>query len=706
MSTAGDHQTRFQLGVNFTSQSYAGLGRAIVDDLINNLNTEKNFFFANCIRATPAHNSFKDVLEDSVTDNYDALHSASYHAIGQSGSEGNALSKMMIAGASMPRTVKDLLKRHGSYAITLLTLFKMALPYADEDGLPLPFEHELRHRPAYSSNGDPAHKHFCSANVHFHGYDEKRHLWDMARLARAMEVAPPIAIINVAGVRIETSDGPITQRAIIGERIKSSSLTSIRLWGEPDESIEVLVDLRKSYDLQGQELSYTCQNLYPNQKNIQIQSVGSGLFAVRVEHDKQLPKGRIPVICTVRNQGEVPSNPVFLNFYWPGEKELFDYGLPGNKIKEMGLKKLPVTVNKRPLVTMSIAGDSVACVPGDTIRINLGATDPEGYPVKIYRRLGQWGALVDGHFEVKVPDDAQTHIEPVHFVFSDGTGGYTGKQIKLCIGKSQDEVEDTWSTSLLGETSLQSNVVQKEDTFKFQGGASKVNGKEPQGLFAFQKFSGDVDLIAQIPRTYLQTDIGVLLTNSLDCFSRQAYLGFFQGRIYGQLRPNARKWGTTQTTFEDSSHIQPKLFRITNRKGHTALFVSEDGQIWMQLANAKVEWFKSVYAGLLYGGSKDTVICKWVHPTGPLALISTIRAQKDKQGNYRTPLKLKVSLPDGYTAHYTLDGSKPTLKSSMVDGYIEVDEPGTYHVRVTTFQKNKAIGTTAIFYSVKNKIEN
>ncbi len=703
MPTAQDFQTRFQLGVNFTSQSYSKRGRAIIDDVLNNLNTEKNFFFANCIRATPAHNSFKDVKEDAVTDSYDGLHAHSYHSIGQSGSEVHALSKMMIAGASMPRATKDLLKQHGAYAITLLTLFKAALPYADAAGFPLPYEHELRHRPAYSSNGDPKHKHFCSANIYFHGYDEKRHLWDMARLARGMDIAPPIAILNIAGIRIQTPEGLITQRSVISKRIKSTSLTAIRLWGEPGETLEVLVDLQKSYDLQGQDLSYTCQSLYPNQTNVQIQDISPGIFSVSVAHDQQLPKGRIPIICTVRNQGEVPSNPVFINFYWPGKNELFDYGLPKaaqKQIKALGIKNLPVTVNKRPQVKMNISGDSVACKPGDTISINLEATDPEGYPVSIYRRLDQWGTLKNGHYEVNIPD-VKPRIEPIHFIFSDGTGGYTGKQIKLCIGKTQDKLESSWATSLLGQTSPQGQVSQKGGTFKFQGLTSQSKTKQPQGLFAFQMVSDDVDLAALIPATTPQSDIGILLTNSLDHFSRRAYIGFFQGRIQGQVRPREQKWGNTQATLAESFQIQPELFRIVSRKGYTGVFASEDGQTWIQVAETKIKWFKTAYAGLLYGGSNEATTCHWINPSGSLALINTIQAKKDKAGNYIIPLKLRVNLPRNHTARYTLDGSQPNPDSSLLTANtIELNSPGTYQVSVTTFQNDQAAGTITAIYSV------
>lgn len=707
MSTARDYQTRFDLGVNFTSQSYASRGRAIVDDLINNLNTEKYFFFANTIRATPAHNSFKDVETDSVTDSYDALHAHSFHSIGQSNSEVHALTKMLIAGASMPRTTKDLLKQNGAYAIVLLTLFKLALPYSDSDGFALPYEHELRHKVAYSSNGDPFHKHFCYANVHFHGYDESRHLWDMARLARGMTIAPPVAVLKIAGVRINTPDGPITESSIIGKRIKNASLTAVRFWGEPGERLEMLVDLRESYDLQEQNLTYTCQKLYPNQNNVHVQRVSSGQFSISVSHDPKLPKGRIPVICTVRNRGEVPSNPVFINFYWPGKKELPDYGLPQSaekKIKDMGLKKYPVTVNKRPQVKESVLGDTVMCRPGDTVNVTFKTTDPEGYPIKTYRRLDQRGTLVDGNYKVSIKGDEPSHIERVHFLFSDGTGGYNSRQIKLSVSdKTQTRMESPWGVSQLGKTSPNRQVVQSGETYRFQGDAPESDVEQPQGLFAFRLFSDDVDLVARIPLLANHADIGVLLTNSLDAFSRRAYIGLFKGEIHGQVRPREQTWGNDQKKLDNAYRGEFGLFRIVSRNGNTAVFVSEDGKTWAQVVETKIRWFKTVYAGILYGGSDESLTSQWIEPSEGIASIHTVRARKDKNDNYVIPLVLDVNVPNGYTARYTLDGSSPTGESLQVGEKIELETAGRVQVRVTTFKNDDIANTTTVMYSLVGK---
>ena len=442
MRTAWDVQTLLELGVNFTSQSYSDRGRAIVDDVFNNLNTERHFFFANCIRATPSHASYEDKDDDKVKDLYDGLFAHSYHALGQSGSEVHALYKMMVAGACMPRSTKNLLKKHGAYAIALLTIFKAALPYADAQDRALPYEHELRHRPAYSSHGTPLHAHYCPANAHYHGYDEQRHLQGMMDMARGLEFAPPVAVVKLLSFMVKKNGETISDQARLAKKVKCVSLTNVRFWGEKDETLEVRINLNQSYDLQNKELRFKCLALYPNQKNVSIREETSGIFLIRVKHDPKLPKGRIPVICTAYNDLTVPSNPVFINFYWPSEDEVDDYfpmkGLSKDarlKIKKLGLKRLPVTVNLRPIVDVGFTGDTLHCLPGQNVSIDLKAHDPEGFPVTVFRRAGQIGTIEQNRFTARIPSTDQDKIYRVHFIFSDGTGGYTGKQIKLLVAK-------------------------------------------------------------------------------------------------------------------------------------------------------------------------------------------------------------------------------------------------------------------------------
>ncbi|MCP4451711.1 MAG: hypothetical protein GY809_09635 [Planctomycetes bacterium] len=623
MRTAQDVQILLDLGVNFTSQSYADRGRAIVDDVYNNLRTERYFFFANGVRATPAHASYEDKNEDMVKDLYDGLFAHSYHSLGQSGSEMHAIYKMMAAGAGMPRTTKNLLKKHGAYASALLTIFKAALPYADAEGRPLPFEHELRHRPAYSSHGTPVHLHYCPANAHYHGYNESRHIEGMLNLARRLAFAPPVAVAKLQGFGVKKQGVPVSDRTQLGRHIKSVSLTQMRFWGEADETLEVRINLNGSYDLQDKTLIYTCQPLYPSQKNVSITEEKSGVFLIRVKHDPTLPKGRIPVICTARNGGAVPSNPVFINFYWPGEKEADDYfdarGLSKEgrlQVEARGLKRLPVTVNRRPVVDFGFSGDAVKCAPGQTVSFDLKARDPEGFPVTVFRRSGQIGSIEQGRFTATIPAKDRDKIYRLHFIFSDGTGGYTGKQVKLLVAQERDSLPEGWSVTTLGPVQRAVKVSRVGRTFGF--GKQPLDGqvKQMQGTFAFQPVSEAADLICRISEVGADSGMALMITNTLDGFSRHAGIGVFKGKISGVIKPREQSWGGSTYQWDKKRSDKPKYFRLTRRDDAVVGYISSDNKTWEQVMTGKIGLYTQYYAGLIYRGEPWAEgVCQWLSPS-------------------------------------------------------------------------------------------
>jgi len=711
MSTARDVQTLLQLGVNFTSQSYADRGRAIVDDIFNNLNTERHFFFANCIRATPSHASYEDKDEDKVKDLYDGLFAHSYHSLGQSGSEMHAIYKMMAAGACMPRSTKNLLKKHGAYAIALLTIFKAALPYADAQGQALPFEHELRHRPVYSSNGTPSHAHYCPANAHYHGYDEQRHLQGMMDMARGLVSAPPMAVTRLLSFTVKKDGETISDRARLAKQVKCISLTNMRFWGGKDEMLEVRIDLNQSYDLQHRKLRFKCQALYPNQKNVSIREEAPGIFLICAEHDPKLPKGRIPVICTAHNGLTVPSNPVFINFYWPDENEVDDYfstrGLSEDvrlKIKALGLKRLPATVNRRPIVDFGFTGDALRCLPGQTISIDIKARDPEGFPVAVFRRSGQIGTIEKGRFTASIPLTDQNKIYRVHFIFSDGTGGYTGKQIKLLVAKHTDALPDDWAVTALGEVQRAVKVSYDSSTFTFGNQPLNRQARWMQGTFVFQPVSGAADLMCRIPTIGARTDMALMITNTLDGFSRQAGIGFFQGKISGVIKSGERSRAEPTYQWDEKYSDKPEFFRLTVRDAVVAAYISTDARTWEQVMVGKITFFRQCYTGLIYRGDPWTTgVCQWLPSSGAaLPMLTTDGKTPDKEDRYDGPLEITVTSPDqGMTLRYTLDGSEPTAQSQMYENPIKLTQAGPHEIRVKAFRGGLAQETAVAVYHLK-----
>ena len=712
MRTEQDVQTLLQLGVNFTSQSYADRGRAIVDDVFNNLNTERHFFFANCVRATPAHVSYKDMDAEKVTDFYDGLFAHSLQTVGQSGSEVHALYKMMVAGACMPRTTKNLLKKHGAYAIALLTIFKAALPYADAQGHPLPFEHELRHRPAYSSHGTPSHVHYCPANAYYHGYDEQRHLQNMMDLARGLNAAPPVAVAELERFTVRTAAQTVLDRASLAQRVKCVSLTNMRFWGGPDETLEVRINLNRSYDLQGRTLEFQCRPLYPHQKHVFIREEGPGVFLIRVTHDATLPKGRIPIICTADNGLPVPSNPVFVNFYWPEENEADDHFPTGGlsaeirrQIEAQGLKRLPATVNRRPHVDLGLVGDALRCRPGQTVSIPLKARDPEGFPVSLYRWSGEIGEIDGDLFRATIPAQDAASVYRLHFIFSDGTGGYASRQLKLLVAEEPDSLPDGWALTVLGPVESAATVVSDENTFTF--GKQRLAGQvgRVEGTFVFQPIRETADLVCHGFDVSPGADLALMASSTLDDFSPRVGLGSFEGSILGVVKSNERSKPTTAYEREAGSSSKGEYLRLVCRDDLVAGYVSSDGRTWEQVLVQPMKLARPYPVGLIYRGDPWKLgVCQWLPPgDSGLPILTTDAKPAGKGGSYRVPLHVKVVSPDQAMAlRYTLDGSEPTAESPLYAKPIALTEPGHREIRVKAF-RDEASATTVAVYDLREQ---
>ncbi|MCJ8331749.1 MAG: hypothetical protein MJH11_17440 [Lentisphaeria bacterium] len=705
MRTAQDVRTMMQLGTNFTSQSYSSRGRAIVDDLINNLFLERFFFFANCIRATPSHISYEDKKEHMASDVYDGLFGHAYQSVGQSGSEMHGIFKMMLAGAAMPRKIKDLLKHHGAYAPALLTLFKAALPYVDADGKAVPYENELRHRVAYSSHGTPQHVHFCSANAHYHGYNDKLHLKTMMDMASKMKGAPPVAIAKLSSFKVKDKDGMITDQASLLKRVKSINLTTMRFWGMPGDTLYASIDLSKSYDLQKKKLTFSCLPVYPNQKNISIQEESPGKYLIQVKHDPKLPKGRLPVICTVRNGLGIPSNPVFINFYWPGKKEVADYfpteGIPKNvleKVRKLGLRRLPVNVNKRPSIDFGFPGDAIRCKAGEKISIKLIAKDPEGFPITTYLRPGEIGALKNGVYTVKIPPEDKEKIYRIHFIFSDGTGAFTGSELKLIVSHRKDRLPKGWITTVFGQPMGVGSVSVKGTTFTFEQQPYGQMNKQLKGLFVYKEISGKVDIICRLPDP-LAAELSLVLSNTPDSYSSRIRVGIFEGKVSGTIKRGTKRRARRFSFVDKELMPNPKYVRLVYTNRFATVYVSTDRKAWQLVHGLWISLFKNKLLGLVYGGSKDKkpVSADLLEsPKTSLPRMYTDR-RPDQKGNYRPPLMITVDYPEKIS--YTVS-SIPNRKTLNYSKPIKLTEPGRHEIRAWVSSKGKDVASVVAIYNI------
>lgn len=412
-------QANQTLGINFTSQSTTCMGHNLVQGSNINFN-ERWYYFASTVRGGPSYYSFRDHLADRTIDSYEALPVFGFHSFGRSGSETNGLFKMQVTGGYLPRSTKNLLKRAGVYPAALLYIYKASLPYAHPDGSAVEYDHELRHRVGYLSNGNSTNSEFMPYNQWYHRYNEGLHLYEMTQLANSMSIAPPVAVIKfIEGVRT-ASNGTQTRFTTN----YNAGFTVVKSQLNLGETVEMTVDVSQSYDLAQRNLTPKWSVLYPEQKNVTIRHDGGSLYTISAKHDADLPKGRIVVLFTVSN-GVYHSNPAVVSFYPPNGASCSSYQLGATPENE-------VNVNLRPIFSSSAAGD-LTVTAGNTARFNLNCQDPEGFPTRLYRWLGEPGILAGNEFSLATTAADRGKTIALRFICSDGTGSYNSLEQKVVV---------------------------------------------------------------------------------------------------------------------------------------------------------------------------------------------------------------------------------------------------------------------------------
>lgn len=405
------------LGVNFVHKSTTGMGHTIVNDVQpGSTEAYEKLYFGSTLLTAPAHISFSEDFDGQTKDLYIGLMPTLFNSVGSSNSETMAITKLIIAGAYLAPDLKALLKRQGLYASTMLYLWKAALPYD------VPFDHELRHRIAYKAVGN-RHTYpekYGAAGINrgdrclvYHQYDDAAHMQAMIALASSLTAPLPEAICT-----LETIAGGTKKYAL------KKSICAIQ---KPGETVVLTVSAGASYDLGDQPLRYRWTVLYGNRDTTVVPSADGTSAVITVPWSDALPEGRTVVALTANN-GTHDGNPAMISVF---RQKLADLPPSGGGYQDY--KYDMSYVNQRPVVT---GVQDLVVRPGQTVALELGALDPEGQPVRWYKRAGDPGDLDGNVFTWKVPRRLAPGAHTVSFIASDGSAGnsYAGRTVSFHAG--------------------------------------------------------------------------------------------------------------------------------------------------------------------------------------------------------------------------------------------------------------------------------
>jgi hypothetical protein len=702
-----------RLGLNFTSESLSFSGHQLISSNYQVQDTESNFTFANTVRASPAYLSYAETIADRAIDSYDSLYAHAFNSIGRSSSEVTGIFKMLMAGGSMPRATKDLLKKHGAYAITLINLFRSTMPYSNANGSQVVWSSEMLQRPAYNSVGDYNDSEFSPFNTAYHQYNEPLHLFRMMQAARAMTVAPPVAIIKIVAITVDKAGSTIVDGAATDRRIRSSNKTMARIWGEPGETITLTIDVGGSYDLQALQMIPHWSKVYPEQRNIMITHDVGTLWKISVAHDPLLPKGRIPIALTVNN-GTLNSSPAFVNFYWPelGQSEIPDYVSAGNPISINEVNK-----NLRPILTNSVTSEWINVSPGETAMFDLTCTDPEGFPTRYYRWTDEAGTLTGGRFSLPTTVSDAGKVFPVHIICSDGTGGYSSVSLRVVVTDGDSAMPSPWITTVFGNPEMAGHVTEAGGVFELVGTGVDFYNLD-HGRRVFQTVTGDVDFTGQILSLSLDgsttpnpTRGGVMLREGTGQGARGAFV-FAQGNGNSPAPLSAGAYvrsylddASTRNFRDPAIMTQPNYVKVVRRGSAVAGLVSADNITWELLwGQTMATPAPTVEVGFAVGNSDgqrgDTVLYghgkfKVVPSSSVRVPIATLIGNLDEPETKKFKRLLKVTLHAASSAHeirYSVDGSTPTAASTLYTGQFDVATAGPVVVKARAFFNGDSSG--------------
>gem|GEM_PF-1460482 len=400
-------------GINFVHQSTTGMSHTITNGYSEQMTTSyERIYFSDCLVTSPAHASYTEEWPDRTKDMILALVPTLFNSVGSSNSETMAITKMMIAGGYLPPESKLTLKREGLYPSALLYMWKASLPFE------VPYDHELRHRVAYRALGDErqfrgkyghAGPERGNLSLAYHRYDEVAHMRSMIRMAESMTVLPPEAILDDIEVEGGTSRYLAKKTALILQA--------------KGEDVTVRVSAAKSYDLADRPLDVRWKLLYGNRATTCVP--GEAPWVIRVPWDEALPEGRTAIALIVNN-GVHDGNPAIVNVY----RKRGDLPPPG--AGSGGYRYNSAHANRRP-VLLGLQDQIVK--PGKTVRITLDAVDPEGQPVRYFKRAGEPGEIEGNLYTLKMPRGKSAQTVAATIIASDGTAGnsYAAKRVEFVV---------------------------------------------------------------------------------------------------------------------------------------------------------------------------------------------------------------------------------------------------------------------------------
>jgi regulation of enolase protein 1 (concanavalin A-like superfamily) len=256
-------------------------------------------------------------------------------------------------------------------------------------------------------------------------------------------------------------------------------------------------------------------------------------------------------------------------------------------------------LNQPPAVSLTAPANGAAFTAPATITVSADATDPDGTVARVDFYQGSTLIASDTTSPYGVTwSNVPVGSYSLTAVAIDNVGASTTSAART-ITVQGGGLPAGWTAADVGSPSLAGTTTHNAGTFTVNAAGVDIWGTSDQFHFAYQQFSGDVDIVARVAtlgQTNAWSKAGVMIRASLAATSTHASM-FATGGSGTSFQRRTTTGGTSVLTSGGASQA-PVWVKLSRRGATITASQSSNGTTWTQVGSATLTLPTSFYVGL------------------------------------------------------------------------------------------------------------
>jgi hypothetical protein len=309
----------------------------------------------------------------------------------------------------------------------------------------------------------------------------------------------------------------------------------------------------------------------------------------------------------------------------------------------------------------------------------------------------------------------------VHLIYSDGTGGYTGRLVKILVTDAPYALPAGWSATTLGVPRRAGKIECAGGEFEIVATGGDFHRGRSEGLMAYRRIEGDFDVLCRLDELSVEgSDSGtarlaLMARKGLEDFDPCTYVCAYDESAEGNNRcaefgldGSPSPWGGFRFEADEELATPVRFLRLARHGDQVCGYASADREEWEAVGWGGMKAEGKLLVGLT-AASGDSgrgepvplahARCEWLEPGEiPLPGIAVEhKGKRDGSGAYKAPITVTLTAPvDDVEIRYTFDGTEPDTGSVLYAEKVALEEPGRHVLRARLYHEKEA-GPIAVF---------